>query len=64
MRTAGYCQLCRAYEIDQYGTVLNTADARHERACKKAGCKHPPFYELAVESAPRPNANQKSEPTE
>jgi hypothetical protein len=43
----GYCALCRAYEMEHYGKVLNRANPRHEAACKAAGCKHPPSYLLS-----------------
>ncbi len=46
MKIAGYCALCRAQEIHDYGVVLNDANARHRKACKKAGCKHPADYEV------------------
>ena len=42
----GYCALCRAWEIDHYGDVVNNGGPRHRTACEKAGCKHPPFYRL------------------
>ena len=42
----GYCALCRAWEIDHYGDVVNNGGPRHRTACEKAGCKHPPFYGL------------------
>ena len=51
-RIAGYCALCRAKEMDLYGTVLNTAGKKHVYACKKAGCKHPPFYQFDVTVRP------------
>lgn len=42
-RIAGYCKLCRAWEIDRFMT-LHGVSRRHIEACEKAGCKHPPFY--------------------
>lgn len=45
---AGYCKLCREKEVELYGTVLVISDlAKHEDACKQAGCRHPAFYDLA-----------------
>lgn len=44
MKSAGYCALCRAKEIELFGTVLNTCGPRHVRACREAGCLHPPYY--------------------
>ena len=43
-RMPGYCALCRAKEIEVYGTVLSVADDRHDRACEDAGCRHPAYY--------------------
>jgi hypothetical protein len=43
-RAAGYCDLCRAKEIELYGTVLSNAGPRHVRACREAGCWHPAVY--------------------
>jgi hypothetical protein len=40
----GYCTLCRAKEIELFGTVLNSSGSDHLRACKEAGCVHPPYY--------------------
>lgn len=44
---AGYCALCRKQEIELFGRVLAEPDRRHEIACVRAGCKHPPFYNTA-----------------
>src|SRR4051812_19444865 len=53
MKLIGYCKLCRAKEIELYGTVLNTAGPRHARACREAGCDHPPVVKPRQE---RPKA--------
>jgi hypothetical protein len=45
----GYCALCREQEIEDYGTILNTADSRHQEACVKAGCRHPAVYDWPEE---------------
>lgn len=45
-RLAGYCDLCRAKEIELFGTVLNTVGLRHKRACREAGCGHPTDYDF------------------
>jgi hypothetical protein len=49
-RACCYCGLCRAKEIELYGTVLNTTDQRHVEACEAAGCEHPPFYVVDFEA--------------
>jgi hypothetical protein len=49
-KLSGYCALCRAYEVEHYGTLLNNAGRRHVEACKAAGCKHPPYYVFLPES--------------
>lgn len=42
----GYCALCRAKEIELYGTVLNETGPKHHEACLLAGCKHPSHYRI------------------
>ena len=39
----GYCKLCRAKEIELYGTLTENLK-KHIEACKLAGCKHPHAY--------------------
>lgn len=57
-KLTGYCALCRAYEVEHFGIVLNTAGKRHVEACKAAGCKHPPFYVFPSGSL-RPGKSEK-----
>jgi hypothetical protein len=45
----GYCALCRAKELELYGTIVNESGERHNRACLEAGCGHPSEYRF-----PRP----------
>ncbi len=47
-RIAGYCALCRAKEMELYGTVLSTVGPRHRRACQEAGCGHPADYDFGT----------------
>jgi hypothetical protein len=42
----GYCALCRAKEIELYGTVLSGAGPKHTKACKDACCLHPAHYDF------------------
>jgi len=41
----GYCQLCRAKEIERFGKILNSGTL-HARICAEIGCKHPAHYFL------------------
>ncbi len=49
---AGYCQLCRAREIEQYNDLVGNVekgkdvDLRHIQACEEAGCLHPAYYTI------------------
>lgn len=49
LKMVGYCALCRAKEIELFGTVLNKADRRHTWACELAGCHHPAIYTMVNE---------------
>ena len=40
----GYCKLCREYEYNTFGSVINEIGEKHYQACKQANCKHPVFY--------------------
>tara|TARA_R110000782_G_C14693534_1_gene401376 strand:+ start:87 stop:347 length:261 start_codon:yes stop_codon:yes gene_type:complete len=40
----GYCDLCRSYETQNYGNILNDMNEQHYEACKNSHCKHPVFY--------------------
>jgi hypothetical protein len=40
----GYCQLCRSKEMEWYGITLARTPDQHIRACRAAGCEHPPYY--------------------
>jgi hypothetical protein len=40
----GYCDLCRSYERENYGEVLNKMNQKHFTACKISKCLHPVFY--------------------
>lgn len=53
-RMSGYCSLCRAKEIELYGTVLSKAGPRHNRACREAGCRHPYSYPAFLFDKPNP----------
>lgn len=57
VRVAGYCDLCRAKEMELYGTVLSTVGKRHERACREAGCRHPALYPVRLARAWREQAH-------
>ena len=39
----GYCKLCRAKEIQLYGTTVGVGP-KHDEACRLAGCLHPTEY--------------------
>jgi hypothetical protein len=58
----GYCLLCRRKEMELYGTVISGVPVikgkvdKHQKACRLAGCKHPPFYR--VPHVPRPNRSK------
>ena len=41
---AGYCDLCRQYEKNNYSEVLSKMNHKHFTACKEANCLHPVFY--------------------
>ena len=41
---AGYCDLCREYERNNYNGVLSIMNLKHFNACKNAECIHPVFY--------------------
>jgi hypothetical protein len=43
-KIAGYCALCRAKELEMYGTIVNNAGPRHKAAVEAAGCWHPASY--------------------
>ncbi len=58
-RACGYCVLCRAKEIELYGTVLNTADQRHVEACEAAGCEHRPYYVVASDAEHGPGSSKR-----
>jgi hypothetical protein len=57
MRVTGYCELCRRKEVELFGSVLNTAGPRHARACREAGCRHPPWYNMEREPQNQPDDN-------
>ena len=40
----GYCDLCRSYETENYGEILNKMNKQHYEACLHSHCKHPVFY--------------------
>ena len=40
----GYCKLCREYEVNNHGEVLNKMNKNHFNACKNSNCLHPVFY--------------------
>jgi hypothetical protein len=42
MTVLGYCNLCRAKEVELFGTVVD--GERHRQAVKEAGCGHPAEY--------------------
>ena len=46
----GYCKLCRAKEIELYGTCTDQL-AQHKQACEAAGCKHPVAYKVKKKSS-------------
>jgi hypothetical protein len=39
----GYCKLCPEKELKLYG-ITGVGIRRHQRACREAGCWHPPVY--------------------
>ena len=39
-----YCDLCRSYETENYGEILNVMNKQHYEACLHSHCKHPVFY--------------------
>ena len=41
---AGYCDLCRSYETENYGEVLSLMNQKHFNACEISNCLHPVFY--------------------
>jgi hypothetical protein len=41
---SGYCMLCREYEDETYGKVLNSFGDDHILGCYHAKCKHPAVY--------------------
>lgn len=41
-KTFGYCNLCRQYEIQNFGTLHD--EKHHVEACSKMECLHPAFY--------------------
>jgi hypothetical protein len=47
-----YCLLCTEKELELYGN-LRAGMLKHHRACREAGCKHPPVVRLPDEVVAR-----------
>jgi hypothetical protein len=51
----GYCALCRAKEMELFGTLVK--GKRHRQAVKEAGCRHPAEYaDIMAARTPRAEA--------
>jgi hypothetical protein len=48
-RMVGYCDRCRAKELERYGTIIGEPGRKHSDAVKRAGCCHPAHYRLTAD---------------